>query len=1160
MRTFSRDSTSSCSVSPGSRGVWQACFAPSGQEARRDCAATVLPLALLFFSGNAYYSFYTFFAGLILAAGMILRSQREWPFLKVNTRRLRPLLVIGFAALWLISIQLLPSLEFIPFLNKAQEIAGSHTPWQVFLDFTSKDWFRPDAYSSLPAKEEFYAYLGYTPFLALVGLIKPPQRTRRWIKPFALILGLTILWVALDYMPWREAFQDIEWLAQFRHLLRVLLFSGLALIILAAFGLESLWDRLKQVYAAADQRSVGTARLASGVLVAFMLLGPVDLFFTHSPFNRTQARVWSTYNAAAWLKQEDPGHYFVRYEPATDGHDALAATGHRFLEGWYHFTEIRSLNVDAYWNKRNIRPSPHYFIQFSGDPPPPVEGLVRIARTENRDVYRNPGALPFAFAIADATLLEDSSSEGVSADEVRAVEADWLDNATVQLQAAGFEDETLVLLLSHHPSWKAQVDEEPILTRNVSGLIGLPLQLGLHTYQLSFQPASFYLGLALSLGALAIVVSWIFFPSVMDLNRAGVQPGGQWKALRVVQDRTSNLQEGIRSTVNSATFVFSRAVIGRTTRMIQWLDRIASVLAEAWYQERLWIWSMGLALLVYAISRFIGIDRYPIYFFTDEAIQANLAADLIRDRFHGADGIFLPAYFKNVYEYNLSLSVYLQVLPTYFLGKTVLVTRMASALVTVFGAAAVGQCFSLLTDRRWGWLGVMLFGLMPAWFLHSRTAFETSLMVSMYAGFLYAYMLYSIRSPRYIFLAVLFASLTFYSYAPGQIIILTTSMFLLLIDRRAHWTNRRMLLLAIPLLVLLAIPYFRFQALLPGEHTNALRLLESHWVKEGSFLSKLTTSLGYYLHGLSPAYWFTPNVKDLVRHQVDAFGHLLLPTAPLFALGLVLAWRRRREPAARVVLIALFSIPTAGVLVGVGITRVLSLVIPFALLSGLALIWIYERVRERANAFLLAIATFFLLAGIQVGMLADALIRGPEYTDEYGMIGLQWGAQEVFGEIKHLQEHNPDLRVFLSQPGRTGRMSWPDISSPNPTRCRSRMPEPFLRTSSISTTGWSSSSPSRRSTSCARIQKSEACRCWMNSTTRMVRQASPSSLFPTRTWREISSPRKKPNACALGSINCPSWGSPSRLNILTWTWGRSPTFLMAIPTRLRACTTPTLPF
>jgi hypothetical protein len=29
----------------------------------------------------------------------------------------------------------------------------------------------------------------------------------------------------------------------------------------------------------------------------------------------------------------------------------------------------------------------------------------------------------------------------------------------------------------------------------------------------------------------------------------------------------------------------------------------------------------GLALIVYAVTRFIGLNRFPIYFFTDEAVQ-----------------------------------------------------------------------------------------------------------------------------------------------------------------------------------------------------------------------------------------------------------------------------------------------------------------------------------------------------------------------------------------------------------------------------------------------------------------------------------------------------------------------------------------------------------
>ncbi len=79
----------------------------------------------------------------------------------------------------------------------------------------------------------------------------------------------------------------------------------------------------------------------------------------------------------------------------------------------------------------------------------------------------------------------------------------------------------------------------------------------------------------------------------------------------------------------------------------------------------------GLALLLYLATRLIGLADFPIYFFSDEAIQTVHAADLIRDGFKDEEDTLLPTYFKNGPFYNLSLSVYLQVLPYLILGKSV---------------------------------------------------------------------------------------------------------------------------------------------------------------------------------------------------------------------------------------------------------------------------------------------------------------------------------------------------------------------------------------------------------------------------------------------------------------------------------------------------------
>jgi len=218
-----------------------------------------------------------------------------------------------------------------------------------------------------------------------------------------------------------------------------------------------------------------------------------------------------------------------------------------------------------------------------------------------------------------------------------------------------------------------------------------------------------------------------------------------------------------------------------------------------------------LSLLIYLLTRLIALEDFPIYFFTDEAIQTNLAADFVRDGFRNYDGTLFPTYFKNVYEYNLNLSVYLQIIPTLIFGKSIYITRAAASLFTLLAPISLGLILKRSFKIQSAWLGILFLSITPAWFLHSRTAFETSVMVSVYACFLFFYLNYRVRSPRYLYPALIFAALTFYAYGPGQIIIAMTGVLLLIVDARYHWQNRNTILLGIILILLLSLPYLRFQ-------------------------------------------------------------------------------------------------------------------------------------------------------------------------------------------------------------------------------------------------------------------------------------------------------------------------------------------------------------
>jgi 4-amino-4-deoxy-L-arabinose transferase-like glycosyltransferase len=433
-----------------------------------------------------------------------------------------------------------------------------------------------------------------------------------------------------------------------------------------------------------------------------------------------------------------------------------------------------------------------------------------------------------------------------------------------------------------------------------------------------------------------------------------------------------------------------------------------------------------LSLGVYLATRLVGIERFPIYFFTDEAIQTMHAADLVRDGWRGWDHVLLPTYFRNGEYYNLGVSVYAQV-PAYLLfGKSVLATRATSALITLLAAVALALILRDIFRIPYWWLGTMLLAIAPAWFLHSRTAFETAEFVSFYAAALYAYLLYRYRSPRYLYPTLLLSALAFYTYSAGQVVLAVTGTLLLASDAAYHWRNRKTVLIGFGLAALLALPYLRFRlshAYSPSQH---LATLYSYWMQPISVSQKLARLRTAYLRGLGPAYWFGHAPVDLVRHVMKGYGNLLLWTAAPCAVGLLLALRNIRSSAYRAVLIAALAAPAGGALVDATIPRVLVFVVPATLLTALGLslvLQLADRLSHRRSARVAenprerpvsSVAVFGLLAALNFGMLHDAIVNGPLWFRDYGLGGMQWGARQLFGRLREELAKNPGAKFMVS--------------------------------------------------------------------------------------------------------------------------------------------------
>jgi 4-amino-4-deoxy-L-arabinose transferase-like glycosyltransferase len=1034
---------------------------------------TVFSLALLFFCGNAYYSLLIMFVLLLFGLVTLPSFHKQKPWIKIDTGLLGIFILIGSLTLGFIAIQLFPQVEFWPRMNKGIDIQGSHSIGQIFLDYTSRDTFREDAFSKLPAREEFYAYIGLAPFIALAAL--PFGIAKRGKKPiliFILLLLLVVVWINLDWMPWKNFIYQTKIISQFRHLLRMLIFGSFAIILLGGMGMDSLWKlisqksfddhQLKQPGFFAWISLVGLA-----ILVVFMVAGVWDIFKTNRQYVNTEQDYLDAYQVLGWVRQYDEGEYYVRHNPTNGWLYPMLSSHLRFIDAWYHWSDIRDLGRQT--NIRFLQAEPNYIVQSQDEKPPVEGGAELIQQIKGYNIYHLSKSLPLVFLVKNDTLIEQNNPEWIRSQDVTGLTPYFPGPNGVEVIAEAKAGESLVVLVTNYPGWRVRVDGQPASLMNVSGYLAVKSLPGVHHYDFTYRPVSFYAGLVVSLICGVITLIFIVqdsqaerrrlretiregFTSLSRLKWLPAKPAAEYpiETNAVHQegvfkpDTPLGLAEGAR--VHLVVETSAEDISLRQAALQRWLwstrRLVTTVVSTISLEQNLFI----IGVVAYLTIRLIGLVDYPIYFFTDEAIQTVSAADLVRDHFQSPEKVFLPTYFKNGQYYNLSLSVYVQVLPYLLFGKSVFVTRLTSVFITLLAVISVGLALKYIFKMKYWWAGVFLLSAIPAWFLHSRTAFETVIFVSCYAGFLYAYMLYRNVSPRYVYLAALLACLSFYAYSPGQVVIGLTGVCLLISDLRYHWQQRRWLLPGGLLLIILSIPYIRFLSLQTSAPLEHLRNLGSYWTQPIPLGEKIGDYLRQYLYGLNPAYWFIPNEFDLQRHLMKGYGHLSWLTLPFVLIGLVITIRNFRQSQYRTLMISLLVAPAGSALVGIGITRVLVFVIPVSLLMAIGLsellTWVGNPLNFKKIIHVLRLKVvlgdykissrsihlmlFFVLLAANLLMLRDALVNGPTWFQDYGMYGLQYGARQIFGSFvpTYLAE-NPQNKMYISSDWANGSDVFP---------------------------------------------------------------------------------------------------------------------------------------
>ncbi len=455
-----------------------------------------------------------------------------------------------------------------------------------------------------------------------------------------------------------------------------------------------------------------------------------------------------------------------------------------------------------------------------------------------------------------------------------------------------------------------------------------------------------------------------------------------------------------------------------------------SVVFASMQKDKLTVWIKSpsnaiflVCILVYVLIRLIGLTDYPGYFTFDEAMPTTLAADFLRDGFRNYDGDLFPPFFQNINKYSLGTTVYIQLVVLLIFGRSAYIIRAASVLIGLIGAICVSLALRDIFHVKNWWIGILLLSVIPAWFHHSRTAYEMVTFVSCYSTMLYFYWMYRFHKPAYLYPAIAFAAFAFYAYAPGQLLVPLTIFALLILDFRYHF--RRFAFSASGLLIgaIFFYPYVVFQFKHLGDTTGYLQNLESYWVQNIPITEKISIFLGRYFSHLNPVYWFAPAYDatsfDGLLHIMKGYGHLGLWLIPILAWGLLLLLSRLREPQYQTLFAVLLIAPVGAsmVLSPSSITRALVMVIPVALIASIGLDDLVHRVAQRltsASRPFLTSALLIVLLSVNFYMLWDVLHNGISWFDQNQADGSQFGANQVFTAVQEILRSSPNADVVIS--------------------------------------------------------------------------------------------------------------------------------------------------
>jgi len=436
--------------------------------------------------------------------------------------------------------------------------------------------------------------------------------------------------------------------------------------------------------------------------------------------------------------------------------------------------------------------------------------------------------------------------------------------------------------------------------------------------------------------------------------------------------------------------------------------------------------------IVYLVVRLVGVEDFPIYFFCDEAYIGNQIEALLKNNFHDSSGRLLPLYYEKApgrWVPQISLYLYL---PFVLIGGTTITSlRWATAFISLIGVFALYRFSRDHLRLKQSWIVIPVIGLLPVWMLHSRTAFETTLIIPFLALFLLCIARWFAKYRDALFGLPISAALLFYSHFSGSVALVATSAVIVLCHPKRILSQWRWVLVSGIVFALLMIPFLHFSGQSPGAMRQQLTLIQSVWYQGDATLNdKLMLALKSYWGSFSLEYWFSPEggrQYDATRHLWGGRSYLEWWIAPLLIHGFFVSASRIREYPYRLILILCFTAPAASLLVPIMIMRVFAEIVPVSLLGAVSLDRLLTLLQRRSKLSLSAtVLVALILNGYQLFLLREALIGAPTWFRDYGLYGIAWGAKELHHElVPQLARNYPNHKILLTSSWANGSDSFP---------------------------------------------------------------------------------------------------------------------------------------